>query len=66
MHLLRLPEVIELTRLSKPSVYRLIAQAGFPKPLRIGPRASRWYRHEIVAWIEGRPRGGSDKLGDVA
>ena len=37
--LLRLSDVISTTQLSKASVYRLIIEAGFPRPLRVGLKA---------------------------
>ena len=57
--LLRLPDVISTTQLSKASVYRLIIEAGFPRPLRVGLKAVRWRRDEVEAWLASRERGGS-------
>lgn len=52
--LLRLPEVRQRTGLSTNSVYRLGAAGKFPRPIKIGPRASAWVEEEIDAWIEQR------------
>ena len=46
---------------SKSTIYSLIKRDGFPKPIRLGSRAVRWYEAEIVAWLDARPRGGSDR-----
>ena len=59
-HLLRLPEVIELLSISKPTIYRMIQAGQFPRPLRLGARASRWREDEIAQWIATRERGGSE------
>ena len=59
-NLLRLSDVIEAVCLSKPTIYRLIKDRGFPQPVRIGPRAVRWRADEIDAWVEGRPRATGD------
>ena len=62
MNLLKLPEVIEITRLSKPTIYRLLAEADFPRPIRIGVRAVRWRSEEILVWIDGRARATAENF----
>ena len=62
MNLLKLPEVIEITRLSKPTLYRLIGKDGFPRPLRVGPRTSRWRADEIEKWIATRARATAENF----
>ena len=52
--LLRLPEVEETIGLKKPTIYRLIRAGKFPKPIKVGERASRWSYNELMQWIEGR------------
>lgn len=37
--LLRLQAVVRVTGLSRSSLYRLIADKQFPRPVRLGPRA---------------------------
>lgn len=49
--LLRLPEVQKISGLSKSSIYR---RADFPKPIKIGPRASAWRLTDVLQWIRGR------------
>ena len=56
MNLLRLPEVVEITRLSKGSIYRLLGTGDFPQPVRAGVRAVRWRADEIQKWIATRAR----------
>lgn len=48
--------VERLTGLSRSSVYRLMRTADFPAPVRVGPRAVRWYMSEIVEYVNSRPR----------
>ena len=50
--ILRLPEVCGIVGLSRPTVYRLIAAGKFPRPARIGIRASGWSAAEVEAWVE--------------
>ena len=59
--LLRLPAVLHRTGLSRSTVYVLMKAGKFPRPRRIGARAVGWPEDEIEAWINARPRGGSDR-----
>lgn len=52
---LRLQAVIRVTELSRSTLYRLIADEQFPRPVRLGPRAVAWRRTDIEAWCEARP-----------
>ena len=52
---LRLQAVIHVTGLSRSTLYRLIADKRFPRPVRLGPRAVAWRRSDIDAWGKTRP-----------
>jgi len=52
---LRLQTVIRVTGLSRSTLYRLIADEQFPRPVRLGPRAVAWRRTDVEAWGEARP-----------
>ncbi|MDE0236527.1 MAG: AlpA family transcriptional regulator [bacterium] len=54
------PQVEALCRLSTSSIYRLMSDGLFPKPIRVGRRAVRWYASEIDAWLASRPRATGD------
>lgn len=53
--LLRRREVERITGMSRSSIYRLMQEGEFPRPVRIGPAAVRWRLSDIMAWIESRP-----------
>ena len=53
--LLRLRAVMHVTGLSRSTLYRLIADGQFPRPVRLGPRAVAWRRSDVEAWSEARP-----------
>ena len=53
--LLRLRAVMHVTGLSRSTLYRLIADEQFPRPVRLGPRAVAWRRSDVDAWSEARP-----------
>lgn len=50
----RLPEVKARCGLSRSEIYRRIAAGDFPKPIKLGERASAWAEHEVTAWIAAR------------
>jgi len=52
--LLRLPEVIKQTGLSRSSIYSFIAQDLFPKPVKLGMRAVAWRQSDVDEWISSR------------
>lgn len=52
--LLRLPEVIRRTALSRTAIYRAIAAGTFPRPVKLTERASAWSAAEVERWIAER------------
>ncbi len=49
--LLTLREVTGMTALSRSAVYAPMAESRFPKPIRIGSRAVRWFEQEVLDFI---------------
>ncbi|MBL6930570.1 MAG: AlpA family phage regulatory protein [Rhodospirillales bacterium] len=66
MKLLKINDVIELSGLSRSSVYALAQQNKFPKPLKQSERSSAWVEDEIKEWIAERikERNESNDLAD--
>ena len=52
--LLRLPQVLNTVGISRSALYQLIARGDFPKPIKIGKRASVWPESAVQRWIEMR------------
>ncbi len=52
--ILRLPEVLDKTSLSRSSIYVLINAGQFPKQIKLGERSVGWIAEEINQWIEER------------
>lgn len=52
--LIRLPEVLRMTGLSKSTMYRLMAEDRFPRRVYGANRVSLWSRREVIAWNRGR------------
>lgn len=49
--IIKLPRVIELTTLSKSSIYKLVKAGKFPKPVQLGERATGWRVSDVEAWL---------------
>ena len=45
-----LPQVKEITCLSKSSIYRLMEQGDFPKQVALGARSVVWVRAQVEDW----------------
>lgn len=52
--ILRLPQVMERTGLSRSMIYFLISMGGFPKQVKLTLRTVGWRESEIDDWIESR------------
>ena len=46
----RLPDVMNMTGLSRSSIYLRISTNEFPKPVKLGRRAVGWSEDAILAW----------------
>ena len=58
--LIRLPQVESLTGLKRAHIYGLARRGLFPKPLKIGARASAFRQSQVMAWIQDRIREAQD------
>lgn len=50
--MLRLPTVIELTGLSRSSIYLRMSKDEFPQSVSLGGRAIAWLEEDINQWLE--------------
>ena len=57
MKILRIQDVINVTGLSRTTVWRLERRGDFPRRLRLGQNSCGWVAQEIQDWIASRPRG---------
>ena len=49
---MRLPEVVQLTGVSRSTVYRWMANGEFPKQVSLGSNTVAWLEAEIEDWIQ--------------
>ena len=52
--ILRRPDVERITGLSRSTLYSMIANGSFPKPIKLGKRAVGWREADIATWLESR------------
>jgi prophage regulatory protein len=58
--LIRLPQVESLTGLKRAHLYGLARRGQFPKPVKIGARASAWQESLVREWVAARIREAQD------
>ena len=56
--IMRLPEVVWVTGLSRNSVLRLEQQGRFPRSKQLGPRSKGWLSGDVWDWLDSRPPSG--------
>ena len=54
MRIIRLPEVINMTGLSRSTIYALLKDQKFPKQVKLSPRSVGWVEGEVLDWIHQR------------
>lgn len=55
LRLIRLPQLLDLTALSRSAVYRLVREdPTFPRPVKLGARSVAWNFHSVQKWIADR------------
>jgi prophage regulatory protein len=58
--LIRLPQVESLTGLKRAHIYGLARRGQFPRPLKVGARASAWQESLVRQWVQDRIRAAQD------
>jgi prophage regulatory protein len=53
-NIIKLPALKEKTGKSRSSLYLMIANGSFPKPIKLGRRSVGWLESEVENWIEKR------------
>ena len=54
VEILRIREVLRITGLGRSSLYAKVARGDFPRPVKIGKRASGWLSSEVSDWLQSR------------
>ena len=64
MRMLRLPEVLELTGLSRSTIFRLVQTGTFPPSVKLTTRTIGWFSTDIETWIAARAAASEDQAND--
>ncbi len=51
---LNIDEVVARTDLPRSTVYWLMSEGLFPRPIHISPRRARWLESDLAKWLAGR------------
>jgi prophage regulatory protein len=52
--IIRLPQAIQKTGLSRSTIYGLISSGDFPARIKLSPRTMGFLESELDAWIAGK------------
>lgn len=52
--IIKLPEVLQLTKVSKSKWYGEIRKGHAPKPIKLGDRAVAWVMEDVRQWLDQR------------
>jgi len=55
MCVLRMPQVVAITGLSRMTIYRLEKRGQFPRRIQLSPNSIGWLQDQIDQWIKSRP-----------
>jgi prophage regulatory protein len=59
--ILRLPQVLDITGLSKWTIYDRVKRGTFPRQVKLGKWAVGWYEDEVAEYQAGLRRAGDEK-----
>lgn len=51
---MRMKDVVKKIGLCRATIYAMISRGEFPRPIRIGERATGWRESELEAWLASR------------
>lgn len=52
--ILDLADVLKLTGLKRSTIYTYVQNNQFPKPKKLGIRAVRWSKKEVLEWLKDK------------
>lgn len=53
--IIRTPELLEITGLSRTTIWRLERQGRFPPRIQLGSHSVGWILDEVMSWVASRP-----------
>jgi len=62
--IIRLPEVVKITGLSRSTIYLRMSKGDFPKSISLGERAVGWLETDVSDWLEFRVIASKEASGE--
>ena len=59
-HLMRRSQLEERLGLTRSSIYKMMDDGEFPRPMKIGKRAVGWRADDVEHWLKGMQEVSSD------
>ena len=56
MFMLRMPQVVAITGLSRMTIYRLEKRRQFPGRVQLSPNSVGWRKEDVDRWLESLPK----------
>ena len=53
-NIIKISEVKERTKLSQPTIYRLMSKGKFPKQIKLSERSAGWLEQEVMDYLDKR------------
>ncbi|WP_299906796.1 AlpA family phage regulatory protein [uncultured Paracoccus sp.] len=50
--MIRIDEVMRITSMSRPTIYRMMQSNGFPQQRRLSHKVAVWLESEVMRWID--------------
>ncbi len=63
--LIRRPDVENITGCQKSTIYQMIADGSFPKPIRLSARHVAWSETAVLQWVQDRIAAASATVAEV-
>lgn len=60
MQIFRRPTVEKATGLSRSSIYQMMQDGTFPRPIKLGKRAVGWRAEDLESWLKNKEEKSDD------
>lgn len=54
MNILKIEDVMDITKLGRSTIYAWINKKEFPSQIKLGRRASGWVEDDVLKWIQDK------------
>ncbi|GGF57654.1 hypothetical protein GCM10011332_08910 [Terasakiella brassicae] len=54
--IMRTTDVLKIVQFSRSTLWRKVQSGEFPAPVELGSNSSGYFEHEVLEWLNSRPR----------